>query len=215
MRYTDIVMLLVAAVARPFLFRKAHIPARSLAWLVRLGHALWRGGDGFRSALLRRSAQDRLRCWGDHLCPQGDPAEPETHAVLPGKSDAGVGVGLGALIWMATRVVRGLSLGARRRSRPDSRRDAVIGLVLAVGWFGLWALYLAYTWTAQAGTSAGGATAIGGGGSYPSIRFYLPAIGLIALLGAWLLMQLPKWLPALPGHRRDSRVLLFPEPDGG
>ena len=36
-----------------------------------------------------------------------------------------------------------------------------------------------------------------GGNSIHLIRFYLPAIGLIALLGAWLLVQLPKWLPAI------------------
>ena len=36
-----------------------------------------------------------------------------------------------------------------------------------------------------------------GGNSIHLIRFYLPAIGLIALLGAWLLVQLPKWLPVI------------------
>ena len=29
------------------------------------------------------------------------------------------------------------------------------------------------------------------------MRFYLPALGLIALLGAWLLVQLPRWAPPL------------------
>jgi hypothetical protein len=29
------------------------------------------------------------------------------------------------------------------------------------------------------------------------VRFYLPALGLISLLGAWLLAQLPRWLPVV------------------
>jgi len=36
-----------------------------------------------------------------------------------------------------------------------------------------------------------------GGDAIHLIRFYLPAIGLIALLGAWLLVQLPRWVPLL------------------
>jgi len=29
------------------------------------------------------------------------------------------------------------------------------------------------------------------------VRFYLPALGLVALLAAWLLVQLPRWVPAV------------------
>ena len=36
-----------------------------------------------------------------------------------------------------------------------------------------------------------------GGQDIHLIRFYLPAIGIIALLGAWLLTQLPRWIPAI------------------
>ncbi len=39
----------------------------------------------------------------------------------------------------------------------------------------------------------------GGGGSIHLVRFYVPAIGLIALLATWFVMQLPRWLaPVLP-----------------
>jgi hypothetical protein len=44
----------------------------------------------------------------------------------------------------------------------------------------VWALYAAYTWTARPGI-----------GTWPTARFYLPAIGAIALLGAWLLVRAP------------------------
>ena len=37
--------------------------------------------------------------------------------------------------------------------------------------------------------------ASGAGGDVHLIRFYLPAIGLISLLAAWLVAQLPRWLP--------------------
>jgi hypothetical protein len=62
----------------------------------------------------------------------------------------------------------------------------VIGGFLAIGWIGIWGLYLAYDWTAR---MAGGP-----GGGIHVIRFYLPALGLITLLAAWLLVQLPRWL---------------------
>ena len=95
------------------------------------------------------------------------------------------------MAWMAVRAIRSRSATADPRTTARPRRDALVGLVLAAGWFGLWVLYSAYNWTAQAGSAGGG----GSGGGIHLIRFYLPAIGLIALLGAWLLVQLPRWLP--------------------
>ncbi len=94
-------------------------------------------------------------------------------------------IGLG---WMAIRL-RG-TRGGDAESHTAARRDAAVGSMLALGWFGIWGLYSAYSWTV--GQAAGG-----GGNSVHVIRFYLPAIGLIALLGAWLLTQLPGWLPAV------------------
>ena len=57
------------------------------------------------------------------------------------------------------------------------------------GWIGIWGLYAAYDWTARNAAQPGGDIHV--------IRFYLPAIGLISLLGAWLLAQLPRWLPVV------------------
>lgn len=87
----------------------------------------------------------------------------------------------GSTAWIA---VRAWSLG---RSGPDPveraqrRRDAVVGLVLLVGWAAIWGLYLAYDWT----VSQAGADPV------HVVRFYLPALGPIALLGAWALVRLP------------------------
>ncbi len=59
-------------------------------------------------------------------------------------------------------------------------QDAAIGLALSAAWLSVWGLYAAYDWTAEPGLS-----------TLQSVRFYLPAIGPIALLGAWTLTRLP------------------------
>jgi hypothetical protein len=73
---------------------------------------------------------------------------------------------------------------ARRRggSDPSARRDLGIGLALGLAWAGLWGLYAAYEWTANYPT----------GSTLQLVRFYLPAIGVMALLGARLLMRFPR-----------------------
>jgi hypothetical protein len=96
-------------------------------------------------------------------------------------------LGLVALASIAAR------WAARRRSsceQPGSEQtratslDLAVGLALAASWFSVWGLYAAYTWTAAPGLS-----------SEQSVRFYLPAIGAISLLGAWLLARLPLRTP--------------------
>jgi hypothetical protein len=83
-----------------------------------------------------------------------------------------------ALTWI---VMRGLVL------RHDvgatgivARRDLGVGLAAALSWFAVWGLYAAYTWTNDP-TSV----------SVQVVRFYLPAIGAISLLGGWLLTRIP------------------------
>jgi len=79
--------------------------------------------------------------------------------------------------------------------RLVTRRDAMVALVLAAGWLGLWLLYLTYTWTVhQTGGARGGGGPGAGAMTVHVIRFYLPALGLIALLGAWLLVRLGRHL---------------------
>jgi hypothetical protein len=93
-------------------------------------------------------------------------------------------IALASLVWIAVRVV-----AARSGLMPSARvrRDGVVALVLGVGWLSVWALYSAYTWTV-------GQT-IGPGNPIHVVRFYVPAMGLIALLAAWLLKRLPRWTP--------------------
>jgi len=88
-----------------------------------------------------------------------------------------------AVLWIAIRVVSHRGVGPT--AQGTERRDALVALALAVGWFALWGLYSAYTWTV-------GQT-LGPGNPLHVVRFYVPVLGLIALLGAWFLTRLPKW----------------------
>jgi hypothetical protein len=80
-------------------------------------------------------------------------------------------LGLAAIVW----IIR------RRGHTADARRDFAIALALAASWMGVWGLYATYTWTATPG-----------GSTLQVVRFYVPAVGAIALLGAWLVVNLPR-----------------------
>ena len=87
-------------------------------------------------------------------------------------------LGLAALVWI---VVQRLQL--RRASGTQhavARRDLVVGVVLAGSWFAIWAFYSTYTWTTDPTNVA-----------VQDVRFYLPAIGAVSLLGAWLVTRVP------------------------
>jgi hypothetical protein len=87
-------------------------------------------------------------------------------------------LGLGALAWI---IVRWLALRRADDQRGVvARRDLWVGLALAASWFAIWGLYSAYTWT----TDPTGVTV-------QVVRFYVPAIGAISLLGAWLVTRIP------------------------
>jgi hypothetical protein len=87
-------------------------------------------------------------------------------------------LGLIALAWII--VQRVMLRGSSDQRRAAARRDLLIGLALAGSWFAIWALYSAYTWTTDP-TNV----------TVQDVRFYLPAIGAISLLGAWLVTRVP------------------------
>jgi hypothetical protein len=88
-------------------------------------------------------------------------------------------LGLAAMTWI---VVRGLPL---RRAGAAARRDLWVGLALAAWWLTLWGLYSAYYWTNDSSED-----------TLQTVRFYVPAIGAVSLLGAWLVTRVPgrPWL---------------------
>jgi hypothetical protein len=84
-----------------------------------------------------------------------------------------------------------ITIAVRRlRERHDSPRspedvDARIGAVQTAGWLGLCALHLCHTGTV--GQLPGGP--VDNSITVHVIRFYLPAMGLIAMLAAWLISR--------------------------
>jgi len=86
--------------------------------------------------------------------------------------------GLIALVWIVLRWLM------RRRAGGEAgaaaRRDLSVGAALAASWLAIWGLYSAYTWTTDP-TSV----------TVQVVRFYVPALGAIALLGAWLVTRIP------------------------
>ena len=99
-------------------------------------------------------------------------------------------LGLVAVVWIVARAVM------LRRNAADAgavaRRDLWVGLALAASWLSIWALYFAYTWTLDP-TNV----------TVQLVRFYLPAIGAISLLGAWLVTRIPG-----PAWRAGSATLV-------
>ncbi len=89
--------------------------------------------------------------------------------------------------WRAGRRRAGAG-GQAGEQAGAARRDVAVGLALAASWFGVWALYAAYTWTTVPFLS-----------TLQAARFYVPALGAISLLGAWLVTRLPgrAWLAAV------------------
>src|SRR5207247_8630890 len=87
-------------------------------------------------------------------------------------------LGLIALVWI---FVRWLMLRrAGRKAGAAASRDLSVAVALAASWLAIWGLYSAYTWTTDP-TSV----------TVQVVRFYVPALGAIALLGAWLVTRIP------------------------
>ena len=186
-RYTNVAVLIIGVIMVVALARAASVTrAMLLTWLgvvvvfalgdLEINHALYGGfmKTGYSSGLITFG----------------------TSAILPNlermpvrliESLPMVLLALGALTWIVVRVARTGSLDSFEQGRARARRDATVALFVGAGWFSIWGLYATYTWTV-------GQT-IGPGNPAHVVRFYLPALGLIALLAAWLLARLARWLP--------------------
>jgi hypothetical protein len=91
-------------------------------------------------------------------------------------------LGLGALAGIAVVWLRGRQAGGQQAVAAG--RDLAVALALAACWAAIWVLYATYTWTAAPGLS-----------TLQAARFYVPALGAISLLGAWLLVRVPRSQP--------------------
>jgi hypothetical protein len=189
-RYTDIVVLGCAAVAVTVAWRirATRLPGAAVAWwlgsvaVFGVGVALFDdlvyGGpltSGYRPGEITFSlgaVLPNLRYVPAHLI------EAMPMLVL----------GLAGLVWIIGRWARLPRAGGEPAAQ--ARRDVAVGLILAASWFGVWGLYATYTWTAEPFAS-----------TLQVVRFYVPAFGAIALLGAWFLVHLGAWLTARASRR--------------
>jgi hypothetical protein len=189
-RYTDIVVLSCAAVAVivAWRIRATRLPGATLAW--------WLGSVAVFGAGV---AVFDDQVYGGPLTSGYQPGEItfSLGAVLPNlrympahliEAMPMLVLGLAGLGWIIGRRARLRRAGGERAA--GARRDLAVGLALAASWFGVWGLYAAYTWTTAPFAS-----------TLQVARFYVPALGAIALLGAWLLVQAGAWLTARAPRR--------------
>jgi hypothetical protein len=178
-RYTDVVMLGCAVLAVIVAWRMRQVPGAALSW--------WLGSVVVLAAGV--GVFDDLAYGGPLKSgyPPGDVVF-NVSAVLTNFRDMPkhlieavpmLVLGLAALIGIVWRRLRLRRAGDEQAA--VARRDLAVGLALAASWFSVWGLYAAYTWTTQSGLS-----------SLQVVRFYAPALGAIALLGAWLLVRVPR-----------------------
>jgi hypothetical protein len=179
-RYTNIVILgcAVVAVIAAWRLRAARLPLRTLCWWLASVAAFGAGLAIF---------DDRV--YGGPLTTGYQPGEvtfaldaigPNLRSMPTHLMQAMpmLVLGLIAMVWI---VVRWLMLRqADGEARAMARRDLTVCAALAASWFAIWGLYSAYTWTTDP-TSV----------TVQVVRFYVPAIGAIALLGAWLVTRIP------------------------
>jgi hypothetical protein len=181
LRYTDIVVLgcAVAAVAVAWRLPSVRLPTAALPWwlgsvavfgagVAVLNDAVYGGPlkSGYQPGEVTFSLSallPNLRYMPAHLI--------EAMPVLV--------PGLAGLGWIAWRWARLRKADGKIASAP--RRDLAVGLALAASWFGVWGLYAAYTWTTHPGLT-----------TLQAVRFYVPAIGAMALLGAWPAVRAPR-----------------------
>jgi hypothetical protein len=189
-RYTDVVELIVAALAVIVLHRVMRISRATLAvWLGSIvvfgafvlafndwayGHATSTGYSAGEITFSLSAFWPNLKLMPGQLFP-----------AVPVYVISALAVVAIVIQWMRSR-------HATPARRSDARRDLVVAAVVTAGWLGMWLLYFNYTWTADMSGGPGGGG--GGGGTVHLIRFYLPALGLLALLAAWLFTRLHRAL---------------------
>jgi hypothetical protein len=206
-RYTDAIALAVAAVAvlAVWVFDRGRLPKRALLWW--FGSAVLAGALAlawnafvYGSATATGYASGVISFGLGAISGNLDHMPQLLVATMPACLLA-----LVALVWMAGRSIwlrRTAPKDEVRPSRAAAHRDVAVAAALTAVWWGTWALYSTYYWTAQMSTGPGGAGGGGGGGgagpagadnAIHLIRFFVPALAPIALLGAWALVRVPRW----------------------
>jgi hypothetical protein len=174
-RYTNGVVLLVALATAGLSCRRTRIEFATLAVWVASALALAALVLGFDSAVYGGATKTgygtdeiTFALWA--VMPNIEHIPRHLVSAMPV-----IVLALAACVWIAVRAVRG------------ARGDAAVGLGLFASWAGIYGVYVAYTWTAHLEPH--------GGTTLQVVRFYVPALGAIALLAAWLAQRFPRWVP--------------------
>jgi hypothetical protein len=179
-RYTDIVILgcAVVTVIVAWRLRAARLPLRTLCWWL-ASVAVFGAGVAIFDDLV----------YGGPLTTGYQPGEvtfalgaigPNLR-IMPAHLMQAMPMLVLALVALAWIILRWLvQRRAGGQAGAVARRDLAVGLAVAASWFAIWGLYSAYTWTTDPTSVA-----------VQVVRFYVPAIGAIALLGAWLVTRVP------------------------
>jgi hypothetical protein len=188
-RYTDIVILGCAVVALTAARRRAaNLPSRTLCWWLISVAVLGAGiaifddvvyGSPLSTGYQFTTGSDQVTFGLGAIVPNLRYMPAHLIQAMPM-----LVLGLAAVAWIIARAV------TLRRAGTESpaRRDLWVGLALAASWLAIWGVYSAYYWTNDPSED-----------TLQTVRFYVPAIGMISLLGAWLVTRIPgrAWLTGL------------------
>jgi hypothetical protein len=187
-RYTDIVMLGCAIVAAVVAWRlgAARLPFRTLCWWLSMVAAFGAGVAIFDDLVYGGPLTTGYRS-GEVSFALG--AIGANLRLMPGhllQAMPMLALGPVALMWIGARWLTLRRVASQ--AGAVARRDLWVGLALTGSWIAIWGLYATYTWTTDPTSVA-----------VQVVRFYLPAIGPVSLLGAWVVTRIPGpgWLVGL------------------
>jgi hypothetical protein len=187
-RYTNIVILgcAVVAVIVAWRLQAAKLPLRTLSWwlasVVVFGVGVATFDDlVYGGPLTTGYAPGEILFDPSVIGPNLRIMPPHLIQAMPMLVFGLIALGWIIVRWLLLRRVDG-------QAGPVARRDLWVGLALAASWFAVWAVYSEYWWTATTNNN-----------TLQEVRFYVPAIGAISLLGAWLVTRVPgrAWRPGL------------------
>jgi len=179
-RYTDVVILGCAVAAVTMARRAAGLPLRALCWWLTTVAVFGAGVAVFDDLAYGNPLWTGYRFMtGPDQVTFGLGAVAPNLRYLPAHLIQAMPMlilGLAAMAWIIARAV------TLRRARAESPapRDLWTGLALTASWLAIWGVYSAYYWTNDPSED-----------TLQTVRFYVPAMGAIALLGAWLVTRIP------------------------
>ena len=183
-RYTNIVVLGCAVITVLMAWRlgAARLPGRAVAWWLASVCVFGTGAAIFNTLIYGGPLRSGYRPGEITFSPSAISANLRympAHLIQAMPMQV---LGLAALAGIAALWLRGRRAGGQQAA--TARRDLAVAVALAASWAAIWALYATYTWTAAPGLS-----------TLQAVRFYVPALGAISLLGAWLLVRVPRRQP--------------------